>query len=247
MFNPPKLIGHRGVKNLSPENTLDSIILANSLGLKWIEVDVKISKDLKPILLHDDTLDRTTNGKGFPIDYDYDELRKLDAGSFFYDYTTNIYIPTLKDILLFCVKKNMGINIELKPNIGFESANVEAISKVLKNFDLKDKYYFSSFDLKSLILMKQLMPESNYGFLIHEFDKDFSLNKILSICKKYNFVCCGFNKNIIDYNILSSMKSNNLITTVYSEKNLNLKEVEHLWSMGVNSIFTDDPSDVNYF
>ena len=67
MFNPPKRIGHRGVKNLSPENTLDSIILANSLGLKWIEVDVKISKDLKPILLHDDTLDRTTNGKGFPI------------------------------------------------------------------------------------------------------------------------------------------------------------------------------------
>ena len=56
MLSLPKLIGHRGVKNLAPENTLDSIELAHKLGLKWIEVDVKITKDKIPIILHDDSL-----------------------------------------------------------------------------------------------------------------------------------------------------------------------------------------------
>ena len=245
MFNPPKLIGHRGVKNLSPENTLDSILLAHSLGLNWIEVDVKISKDLIPILLHDDTLDRTTNGKGLPINYDYKDLKKLDAGFFFYKHSTNIHIPSLKEVLLLCLEKGIGINIELKPNLGFEDKNVKAVSKILRSFNLANQYYFSSFDLHSIILMKKFMPESNCGLLIHEFNKDFTLDVILDICKKYNFLCCGFNKDIINSNIISSMKSNNLITTVYSEKHLKLNDLNDLWSMGINSIFIDDPSEFN--
>ena len=76
MLNLPKLIGHRGVKNLAPENTLDSIELAHKLGLKWIEVDVKITKDKIPIVLHDDSLDRTTNFKGLTIDFLYEEIKK---------------------------------------------------------------------------------------------------------------------------------------------------------------------------
>ena len=80
----PKLIGHRGVKDLCPENTLESIARAFEIGLTFVEIDVKISKDKLPILLHDDTLDRTTNGSGFVIDYDYENIKKLDAGKFFY-------------------------------------------------------------------------------------------------------------------------------------------------------------------
>ena len=75
----PKLIGHRGVKDLCPENTLESILKAFDLGLSFVEIDVKISKDRVPILLHDDTLDRTTNGSGLAIDYDYENIKKLDV------------------------------------------------------------------------------------------------------------------------------------------------------------------------
>ena len=77
-LNVPKIIGHRGVKDLAPENTLESIIEAFRIGLKWIEVDVKISKDNIPFLLHDDLLDRTTSGKGYPYNYLYKEI--LDLG-----------------------------------------------------------------------------------------------------------------------------------------------------------------------
>ena len=242
MFNPPKLIGHRGVKNLSPENTLESIELAYNLGLTWVEVDVKISKDKIPILLHDDTLNRTTNGKGFPNNFTYKEIKKLDAGLFFYKKLTDIYVPTLHEALSYCQKNNICINIELKPNLGFERENIESISKILKNFNFKNQYYFSSFDWTSLILMKNLMPNSFYGLLIDKFDKVISIESILNICNKYNFSCCGFNSNIINSDIIKKLKKNNLIITAYSEKNLQISEAQELWSIGVNSLFIDDPS-----
>ena len=245
MLNPPKLIGHRGVKNLSPENTLNSIELAHKLGLKWVEIDVKISKDLVPILMHDDTLERTTNGKGLPTDFNYDDLKKLDAGFSFYNYITKICIPTLKQVFSFCKKNNIGLNIELKPNLGFERNNVEAIAKLLGNFNFNNLYYFSSFDWSSVVLMKKLLPNAYCGLLIDEFNKDVSLKNVLDICQKYKFDCCGFNKNIINSYVINEMKKNNLITTIYSEKNLKPKEANTLWSMGVRSIFIDDPTEFN--
>ena len=245
MLNPPKLIGHRGVKNLSPENTLNSIQLAHKLGLKWIEVDVKISKDLVPILLHDHTLERTTNGKGVPTNFNYDDLKKLDAGFSFYNYITKIYIPTLQEVLSFCNENEIGLNIELKPNKGFEKNNVEAIVKLLSNFNFTNQYYFSSFDLSSLVLMKKFLPNAYYGILIDEFNKDISLKNVLDTCEKNKFSCCGFNKNIINSDVMNEMKSHDLITTIYSESNLKTNEANELWSMGVKSIFIDDPSEFN--
>mgnify|MGYP006166290179 CR=1 FL=1 len=243
MLNLPKLIGHRGVKNLSPENTIDSINLAKNFGLQWVEIDVKITKDLVPIIFHDDTLERTTNGVGSPIDYRYSEIKKLDAGYFFYKKKTKIYIPTFENILLLSQKKNINLNIELKPNKGFEKENVESVAKVLKNSTFLNSYYFSSFDLNSLIMMKDFFPNANYGLLIDKFHKNRTLNHVLKICNKYNFFCCGFNKNIISLNVINKFLSNNRQVTVYSEKNVKVSEAEVLWSMGVKSIFIDDPSD----
>ena len=76
ILNLPKLIGHRGVKDIAPENTLQSINKAIQFKLKWIEIDVKISKDHIPFLLHDDLLDRTTSGRGFPYKLTYEEIKK---------------------------------------------------------------------------------------------------------------------------------------------------------------------------
>ena len=241
MLNLPKLIGHRGVKNLSPENTLNSIKLAKNLGLRWVEIDVKISKDLVPIAIHDDTLERTTNGKGLPINFNYDDIRKLDAGSFFYDYSTNIYIPSLKEVLLLCQQNKIGLNIELKPNLGFEKKNVEAILKVLNELGIDIKYYISSFDLDSLILMSEVLPNAYYGLLINEFDKYINLKNVLDICHKYNFFSCGLNKKIISLEIINKINENNLVANIFSEENVKKNEANELWSMGINSIFIDDP------
>lgn len=242
MFDPPKLIGHRGVKNISPENTLDSIELAYKLGLDWVEIDVKISRDFVPILLHDDTLDRTTNGKGIPLNYNYLDLKKFDAGYFFYSYPTQIYIPTLKEVISFCKERNIGINIEIKSNLGFEKQNVEAIIKVINAMNYK-KIYFSSFDWSSTTLIKKKLPNTECGLLVDDFNSTITIDQVIEVCNKYRLSSCGFNKKIINSEIINKMKNNNLIITVFDEKSLKLKEVEKLYSNGVRSFFIDDPSD----
>lgn len=246
MLSLPKLIGHRGVKNLCPENTIDSIILAKELGLDWVEFDVKISKDLIPIIFHDNSLERTTNGKGLPINFLYKDLKKLDAGSFFYNQSTKIYIPTLEEVLLLCQNKNISLNIELKPNKGFEKENVLSIARIISNSKFSNQYYFSSFDWDSLIMMKEIIPNANYGLLVHEFKKDRTLNDIKIVAKKYNFFCCGFNKDIINSDIICDISANDLVVTVYSEINLSLNEANILWSKGVKSIFIDDTKEFTF-
>ena len=246
MLSLPKLIGHRGVKNLCPENTIDSIILAKELGLDWVEFDVKISKDLIPIIFHDNSLERTTNGKGLPINFLYKDLKKLDAGSFFYNQSTKIYIPTLEEVLLLCQNKNISLNIELKPNKGFEKENVLSIARIISNSKFSNQYYFSSFDWDSLIMMKEIIPNANYGLLVHEFKKDRTLNDIKTVAKKYNFFCCGFNKDIINSDIICDISANDLVITVYSEINLSLNEANILWSKGVKSIFIDDAKEFTF-
>ena len=241
-INLPKLIGHRGVKGLAPENTLQSINQAIKLNIKWIEIDVKISKDRIPFLLHDNKLERTTSGKGSPINYKYSELCKLDAGLWFDKKYKNLYLPTLKEVLNLCSEKNIGVNIELKPNKGFEEANVEAIIELIKKHKFGCQYFFSSFDWFSIIKIRKLLPESYVGILIDSFDQKKNINKILSMCNKYNFFSCGFNIKIISDKIIKLCKNYGILTTVYSSQNIEKNEADELWNLGIDSIFVDNPT-----
>ena len=138
-FKLPKIIGHRGVKDLSPENSIESISKAFELDLDCVEIDVKISKDNIPLLIHDDTLDRTTSGSRLVSNFTFDEISHLDAGYFFYKSKSTVRVPSLNKVLEVITNKNKSINIELKPNKGFERLNVDKIVEEIKNFSL-EKY-----------------------------------------------------------------------------------------------------------
>ena len=235
----PKLIGHRGIKDIAPENTIFSIKKAIHYNLKWIEIDVKISKDKIPLLLHDDNLDRTTSGKGIPIDFNYNEICKLDAGKWFDSNLKNIYVPTLNEVLKLCSKKKIGINIELKPNKGFEKDNVKAIVKLFKQYKKNLKFYFSSFNWESIILIKKLFPKSNVGILIDEFNTD--IENIIKKCKKYKIFSCGLNIKIINNKVVLLLKNNDIHISVYSSKNITYKIANKLFAIGIDSIFIDNP------
>ena len=243
----PKLIGHRGGKDLCPENTIESISTAFDIGLNYVEIDVKISKDEVPILLHDDTLDRTTDGTGLAIDFDYNFLKKLDAGQFFYNSKTNNFIPKLADVLDLCKSKNRNLNIELKPNLNFEKINVHKILELTKEVEDIEIFY-SSFDINSFIEISNLFIYSNRSFLIDSFD-EYSLTDLFSITEKYNANICGLNIELISKEIIEKIKEKNLIVTIYSEKNISMIEAKECFNIGVDSIFIDDPTKLinNYY
>ncbi len=238
----PKLIGHRGVKDLCPENTLESIAKAFEIGLNFVEIDVKISKDKVPILLHDDTLDRTTNGSGFAIDYDYENIKKLDAGKFFYKKNTNIFVPKLEDILSLCTNNNGNLNIELKPNKNFEKENTYQIYKLTKNINHID-IFFSSFDLVSILEISKLYPQSIRSFLLDNF-KEYNIDDLINLSINNDLKICGLNIDLVTADIIKKIKKSNLSITVYSDKNINLSSANDIFSVGVDSIFVDNPIDL---
>ena len=238
----PKLIGHRGVKDLCPENTLESIARAFEIGLNFVEIDVKISKDKVPILLHDDTLDRTTNGSGLAIDYDYERIKKLDAGKFFYKENTNIFVPKLEDILSLCTNNNGNLNIELKPNKNFEKENVYQIYKLTKNINEID-IFFSSFDMISILEISKLYPQSTRSFLLNDF-KEYNIDDLINISINHDLKICGLNIDLVTVDIIKKIKESNMAITVYSDKNINLSSANDIFSIGVDSIFVDNPLDL---
>ena len=238
----PKLIGHRGVKDLCPENTLESIAMALELGLTYVEIDVKISKDKIPILLHDDTLDRTTNGNGLVIDYDYESIRNLDAGKFFYKKNTNIFVPKLEDTLNLCINNNVNLNIELKPNKNFEKENTLQIYELTKNIHQID-IFFSSFDMISILEISKLYPQSFRSFLLDDF-KEYNIDDLISLSINNDLKICGLNIDLVSTDIIKKIKESNMSITVYSDKNINLSSANDIFSMGVDSIFVDNPIDL---
>ena len=240
--NLPKLIGHRGVKDLCPENTIESISKALELGLTYVEIDVKISKDEIPFLLHDDTLDRTTNGTGFGIDHNYADIKKLDAGKFFYNKDTKIYAPKLKDILNLCIKKKGNLNIELKPNKNFEKINTYRIYELTKDIEEID-IFFSSFDMISILEMSKLYPKSNRSLLLDSF-KEYNVDDLINISINKNLKICGLNINLLSTDIIKKIKDNDISITTYSNKIINLSIAKEVFSLGVDSIFIDNPLDL---
>ena len=240
-FILPKLIGHRGVKNLKPENTLESIIAAYDLGLECVEIDVKVSKDNIPLLLHDDTLDRTTNGSGLVCNFTFDHINHLDAGYFFYKSKTDIKVPSLINVLDLIKRKQKYLNIELKPNKNYEKLNVENTLQVINKISY-DKIYFSSFDLSSCIILKETSPYLQCGFLNDDFIK-FNIDETIDICKKYNFFSCGINLNLFSNSLVNQFVENEIQVTVYADNNISKVQAHDLWNNNVTSIFIDDPTE----
>lgn len=165
----PRIIGHRGACGYAPENTLESIKTAADMGVKWVEIDVMLTKDMVPVIFHDDTLERTTNGAGNMADTLYKDLVDLDAGSWFSDGFATSKIPTLEEAIDVILKYDLGLNLEIKPTAGREVATAEAALDILSRiWDDPDKLLISSFQHVSLETAKDMAPEWNRGMLIDE-------------------------------------------------------------------------------
>jgi len=165
-------IAHRGASSQAPENTFASFDQALETGADGIEFDVQLSKDRVPVIIHDESLDRTTSYWGKVNDFTLADLKKLDAGSWFAPSYQGERIPSLEEI--FSRYRNTGLlfNIELKngtiPYPGLEEAVLHCISK----HRLEDRVLISSFNHDSLVVCRRINPDVRTGLLyledIHE-------------------------------------------------------------------------------
>ncbi len=163
----PKIIGHRGAADYAPENTLEGIHTAADMGVEWVELDVKLTKDQVPIIFHDETLDRTTNSAGNVKDFTLAELKELDAGSWFSDGFYGAQIPTLEEVVDVLLERDMGLNLEIKPCRGLERVTAEIALDILSTiWDDHDRLLLSSFSNVSLEVALDMAADWHRGFVL---------------------------------------------------------------------------------
>ncbi len=128
----PRIIAHRGGGLLAPENTLAALRYARNLGFEAVEFDVKLTADGVPVLFHDDTLDRTTDGSGPVSDMLFDVVTQLDAGSWFGNEFAGEPVPAFAAACALCKETGLWANIEIKPCPGREYETGQVVARMTK-------------------------------------------------------------------------------------------------------------------
>jgi glycerophosphoryl diester phosphodiesterase len=172
------VIAHRGASGHAPENTMAAFRRAVALGANFIETDLQLSRDARFVAIHDDTVNRTTNGQGKVHDLTLADLRKLDAGSWFGSEFTGERIPTLEEILEFSKKNDVVFYLELKPagSWGGEHALIGA----LRESGEVARTLVISFDAAILEALRKIEPTLMTG-LLYEGQIDRPLERAVEI------------------------------------------------------------------
>ncbi|BFH61525.1 glycerophosphodiester phosphodiesterase [Paenibacillus azoreducens] len=159
---------HRGSSKICPENTMAAFKKGLEQGATGIETDVQLSKDGRMVLIHDETLDRTTSGTGWVKDHTLEELKHLDAGSKFDPVFQGEQIPLLDELLELTKESGTIINIELKNGTVMYEGLEEKVIELVRAYHMSERVIISSFNHYSLSYCKKLAPEIRTGILYME-------------------------------------------------------------------------------
>lgn len=172
----PLVIGHRGVKEFAPENSISSIYMANNLKIRSIEIDVQLSKDNRPIVFHDETLDRCTGFPGYVKDFTYNELLKYNISSSY--IFTKEKIPSLKQFVKLCDRFNIFLNVEIKECDNKMTPNI--VCNEIKKIGSPNNIVISSFNVQYLETAMYIIPEYDRMYIVEKIPDNF-----LNILNKY--------------------------------------------------------------
>lgn len=164
-FNDVEVVAHRGYAAIHPENTMEAFRRSIAMGADTLEIDVHHSKAGIPVVIHDDTLDRTTNGTGRIREKTITELQQVDAGKKFSLEFAGCSIPLLEEVLELCGGR-VGLQLELKEHNNEDE--LRAILHLLNQYHMTDRTTFISFYLNNLQILRTLNSDIELGFLSRE-------------------------------------------------------------------------------
>lgn len=171
----PMNIAHRGAREQAPENTLVAFSLAHELGADGVELDTQLTSDGEIVIIHNQTVDKTTNGFGEVRHLTLDQIKSLDAGSWFDRRFANLRIPTLEEVIAVLDAK-MVINIELK-TFGLNNGDLaQKIVNLVHRKEIAQRVIISSFNPLELIKVRRMAPSLHTG-LIYAANSPWLLTK----------------------------------------------------------------------
>lgn len=232
-------IAHRGASGYAPENTIAAFDKAVKMKADYFELDVQRSKDGHLVVLHDITVDRTTDGSGYVGDLTLRELKQLDAGSWFGEEFAGEKIPTLDEVLDRYRGNNIGILIELKnperyPGIEAEVALLLAQKKLDKR---TDKIIVQSFNHDVMKNYHHLQPTIPVGLLVSYTPVGISDEQMREFSTYADYV--NPNQRLVTSDLVQRVHANGMKITPYTIRSES--EARQMMATGVDGIITDFP------
>lgn len=225
-----QVTAHRGFSRTAPENTKYAFEAAIDCKADYIELDVQLTKDEQVVVIHDDTLGRTTNGSGRVDRYTYEELSELSAGGWFAAEYADAKIMLLSEVLEL-VDKDCMLNIEIK-DIGNVDLTVDKTVELVKEYGITKSCYITSFSYKALQRVKAIEPKIKTGLIANlaASVRYSDLTDIDAVSLNHIFV----NKSVVE-----TAHQNGKLVFVWT---VNRKtDIKHMLTLGVDNIITDRP------
>ncbi len=232
----PGVIAHRCGGALAPENTLAGLGIAARLGCVAVEFDAMLSADGVPLLIHDETLDRTAGVPGSVAEMPADALLATDVGSVFHPAFRGETIPRLIDALARCRALGLAANLEIKPATGVEIETGRVVGELLASMAPEDRpvLLLSSFSADALRIAAGCVPEIPRAFLVEALD-DTAIDTALALgCQSLNLSRQGLLAAHV-----AAVKKAGLRCLVYTVNQPD--EARRLDAWGVDGVFSDRP------
>jgi glycerophosphoryl diester phosphodiesterase len=231
----PRWVAHRGAGKLAPENTLAAFKLGAKHGYRMFECDVKLSRDGVPFLLHDDTLDRTTNGHGIAGQQIWQALQQLDAGSWHSTAYAGEPIPSLDTIAAYCIKNDFDLNIEIKPTTGMDQQTGEVVAQHATRLwqNTARKPLLTSFKPDALQAALDTAPDLPRGLLLHELWTGWLETALMLGCQA---IICNY--KLWDTSSVLQARSAGFKTLSYTVNDD--AEAQRVLALGTDGIITDN-------
>lgn len=230
----PRLIAHRGGGSLAPENTLTGMREAAKHGCRGVEFDVMLSADGIPVLIHDETLARTSNGRGRVCELPFARLAMLDAGSWFADQFAGEPIPRFDAALELCRSLDLAVNVEIKPAAGADSETGRIVAEWAAEHGRGIPLVLSSFSLTALREAQKAAPGLPRGVLFGAPPVDW-----LGIVRRADAVSMHCNWKHLRPQTLAAALAADVPLAVYTCNDP--QQAQRLLAEGVASVITDRP------
>lgn len=231
-----QIFAHRGAARTHPENTMIAFHEAERVGADGIELDVQLSKDGEVVVIHDEKLNRTTNGKGYVKDFSLKELQMLDASHSFFCQTGAVMIPTLDEVLTMLLGNTLLLNIELKNGIVDYPGLEEKVIALVHQYELQDRIILSSFNHYSLVQCYRLAPHIETAPIYRD-----GLFKPWVYAQAIGAKSLHPNIKVAPNQIIVEAMQEGVKVRPYTINNV--KEMKILFSINCSGFFTDSPEE----
>ena len=210
-----KSVAHRGYSIEAPENTLPAYELAKEKGFKYVECDISFTKDNIPVLLHDSSINRTSDGRGKISDLTYEQAYQYDYGKWKHFFYTNTKLPTFEEFLDLCIKLELHPYIELKSNDDYSEEQIRSLVKLVEEKGLKGKVTWISFSAKFIEYVKNADDSARLGYVVDDVTPEV-IAKALELKTENNSVFIDSKFKTLTPERIQMCKDNNIPLEVWT-------------------------------